>query len=71
MKTSALITILFALLVNKAEGQNTATASDTAILKIKQLTNQWYAAIKNRDSVTIEGILADDYTVNGSWPKSK
>jgi hypothetical protein len=68
MKTIALIT-LFVLVTFKANCQ--ASAADTAIMTIKQLTGQWYAAVKSRDSAVIDRILADDYTVNGSWPKSK
>lgn len=68
MKTITLITFLI-MIAFKADCQ--VSAADSAIITIKQLTNQWYAAIKSRDSVVIDRILADDYTVNGSWPKSK
>jgi hypothetical protein len=68
MKTMMLLSFL-ALMACTATGQ--VSAADSAIMTIKQLTNQWYAAVKSRDSVVIDRILADDYTVNGSWPKSK
>ena len=68
MKTITLITFLI-MIAFKADCQ--VSAADSAIITIKQLTNQWYAAIKSRDSAVIDRILADDYTVNGSWPKSK
>ena len=64
--------ILFAtaaLIALKADCQ--VSTADSAIMTIKQLTSQWYAAVKSRDSAVIDRILADDYTVNGSWPKSK
>ena len=68
MKSIILFTIL-SLIAFNADCQ--VSAADSAIITIKQLTNQWYAAIKSRDSAAIDRILADDYTVNGSWPKSK
>lgn len=67
MKTITLITFLI-MIAFKADCQ--VSAADSTVMTIKQLTNQWYAAIKSRDSVAIDRILADDYTVNGSWPKS-
>ena len=68
MKT--IIFITFFILV-ALKGTCQMTVADSAIMAIKQLTEQWYAAIKARDSVVIDRILADDYTLNGSWPKSK
>lgn len=68
MKTIILISISI-LIACKADCQ--VSAADSAFMVIKQLTRQWYNAVKARDSVVIDRILADDYTVNGSWPKSK
>jgi hypothetical protein len=64
-----ILTAFLILIAFKADCQ--VSAADSAFITIKQLTNQWYAAVKSRDSVVIDRILADDYTVNGSWPKSK
>jgi ketosteroid isomerase-like protein len=62
--------VFFTLVFFISEAQTPATKEDSANAEIKQLTLVWYTAIKNRDSATIERILAPDYTVDGSWPRS-
>ena len=41
-------------------------AKDSAQNEILQLTNEWNKAIINRDSLTLDKILAAEYSLNGS-----
>lgn len=41
-------------------------AKDSAKIEIKQLTSKWNKAIINRDSLTLDKLLAYDYSLNGS-----
>lgn len=66
-KLLVFIFFLFATLIINA--QTPITKEDSTIATIKQLTLQWYTAIKSRDSLILDRILAPDFTVNGSWPR--
>lgn len=71
IKQILFVIILIAGLTGSSSGQVLKDEEDSAKFEIKQLTRQWYEAIKKRDSASLEKILAADYTVNGSWPKAK
>jgi len=45
-------------------------AKDSAQNEILQLTNEWNKAIINRDSLTLDKILAPEYSLNGSVNRS-
>ncbi len=54
-----------------AGAQVLKTEADTAFYEVRQMTDKWYKAIRERDSATLEQILANEYTVDGTWPRSK
>jgi hypothetical protein len=63
--------LLFFITTNiKAKAQFTQRAKDSAKTEILQLTLEWNKAIVNRDSLTLDKILASDYTLNGSVIRS-
>ncbi len=61
----------FVLYSTFSHAQVLKAEADTAFYEVRQLTDKWYKAIRERDSVTLEQILADNYTVDGTWPRSK
>jgi len=71
MKTAYLFIIITVFITANTDSQIPANEADSAFAEIKALTLNWYSAIKTRDSLTLEKILAKDYTVNGSWPRNK
>ena len=59
--------LLFFIITNiKAKAQFSQGAKDSAKTEILQLTSEWNKAIINRDSVTLDKILAFDFSLNGS-----
>lgn len=66
-----LVFILFLIAALIIKAQTPVSKEDSSIATIKQLTLQWYKAIKSRDSFTLDRILAPDFTVNGSWSREK
>lgn len=59
----------------KSEKQNNTSrfsqgAKDSAQAEIRQLTNEWNQALINRDSLTLDKILAPEFSLNGSTQRS-
>ena len=71
MKRFYTVVLFIIVFIAETYSQNPASKADTVFLEINNLTQKWYAAIKNRDSLSLENILAKDYTVNGTWPRDK
>jgi len=71
MKPVYLFVLLITFILTKAYSQTPDPEADSAFTEIKKLTAKWYTAIKKRDSLTLEKILAKEYTVNGTWPRDK
>jgi ketosteroid isomerase-like protein len=69
MKYILLIFLLSQLHLHTA-AQFSKGAKDSAILEIRQLTEEWNKAVKDRDSVTLDRLLAPEYTLNGSAQRS-
>lgn len=66
-----ILLLLFFMIINiKANAQFTQGAKDSAKAEILQLTSEWNKAIINRDSLTLDKILASDYSLNGSVTRS-
>jgi hypothetical protein len=49
-----------------ASAQFSQASKDSAKMEIQQLTADWNRAIVNRDSLTLDKLLAPDYSLNGS-----
>ena len=63
-----LIFTLLMLTAIKADAQFSKGAIDPAVAEIQELTWNGIKAIVNRDSVTMDKILASDYSLNGIGP---
>jgi hypothetical protein len=62
-----IIFLLILLAINfTSKAQFSPGAKDSAKTEIQQLTAEWNKAIINRDSLTLNKILAPDYSLNGS-----
>lgn len=73
MKEIILFTLLFAgssFIVSAQSYQFSQGAKDSAQIEIQNLTEAWNRAITHRDSLTLDKILAPEYTLNGSVNRS-
>lgn len=66
-----LFVFLFFIGVTRTAGaQFSQAAKDSASIEIRQLTSEWNKAIINRDSLTLDQLLAPGYSLNGSVIRS-
>jgi hypothetical protein len=73
MKSIILITLLLVgtnFIVSAQSYQFSQGAKDSAQMGIQFLTDAWNKAIAHRDSLTLDKILAPEYTLNGSVSRS-
>ncbi len=66
MKSIFQISLLLILANFNVTAQYSQGAKDSVQIEIQQLTNEWNNAIINRDSLTLDKILASEYSLNGS-----
>jgi len=69
MKKIILFTLIFTATHCTVTAQLSEGTKDSAMAEIQQLANEWNKAIINRDSLTLDKILAAEYTLysyNGS-----
>jgi hypothetical protein len=65
------LSILFLIgLIAVSLAQYSRSEKDSAFNEVRGLTEKWYKAAKERDSVTIEKLLAPGFTLNGDVPRS-
>jgi hypothetical protein len=70
MKKYLLIWTIFTTIQWPLQAQIPSGEADAAIADIQKLTSDWNRAIIQRDSLSLERILATDYTLNGALMRS-
>ena len=70
MKSIIISSLLLILIHFNLKAQYSQGAKDSAQTEIQQLTSEWNKAIINRDSLTLDRILAPEYSLNGSVNRS-
>jgi hypothetical protein len=62
--------LLLLITTNIVKAQFSQGEKDSAKTEIVQLTSEWNKAIVNRDSLTLDKLLASDFSLNGSVIRS-
>ena len=70
MNRIAFVSFLFTVITVTAKAQFSEGAKDSATFEIQQLTADWNIAIINRDSLSLDNILAPGYSLNGAVPRN-
>jgi Domain of unknown function (DUF4440) len=70
MKIIVLILLICIAGIFNSNAQFSQGAKDSAQNEILQLTNEWNKAVVTRDSLTLDKILAPEYSLNGSVNRS-